>query len=603
MIAPASSSASALVGSVLGGRYDVVRLLGRGGMGEVYEGTHRLLQKRVAIKVLSPQLAVDETQRLRFLREARAANLIAHENVVTILDFGDGDPTYFVMEFLEGDDLHRLVSREGGLRWPRAQGLLLQMARALGAAHARGIVHRDVKPSNIFVLPRVGLPELVKVLDFGIAKLAGTGGETMGLTRTHELMGTVAYMAPEQALGERVDARTDVYSLGIVIYEMLSGKLPFNGTNSYKVLDQHVRTPPPRPTFVDPAIPPAVEALILRALAKQPADRFASMEELAHAIAGIGSTGGTAHAGAPRGTSAATAGDPGTVMLSWTPPSSREPIPPTEFLAMPVTPASAGPTEFLGREPPAPSSTPAVVTPTRAGTHTTLGAAPAMTRVEIPGRRRLAPWLFSAAIVSIGLGVAVGTQMIDDAPTTDAPVHAIAAASPTPAPAPEPTARWDAGTKVPTEQPTATTTTTGPPTGDTPAIPVATPPPATDPATTSNAGPAAEIATPSSSNRPRARTAQDDTTSATATFERTIAALRKAARRKCGSELGTTGVTVTFHVKADGATTLVNVSDATPLDGESGCVAALVRATKFHDGRDVGRHSIVLEPSSRSRQP
>ena len=601
MILPASPSAPALVGSVLGGRYDVVRLLGRGGMGEVYEGTHRLLQKRVAIKVLSGQLAVDETQRLRFLREARAANLIAHENVVSILDFGDGDPTYFVMEFLEGDDLHRLVSREGGLRWPRAQGLLLQMAHALGAAHARGIVHRDVKPSNIFVLPRVGLPELVKVLDFGIAKVAGTGGETMGLTRTHELMGTVAYMAPEQALGERVDARTDVYSLGIVIYEMLSGKLPFTGTNSYKVLDQHVRTPPPRPTFVDPAIPPAVEALILRALAKQPADRFASMAEFAHAIASIGSVGNTAHAGALPSTSAGAAGDPGTVMLSWTPPSSREPIPPTEFIAMPMTPAAAGPTEYLARELPASTPAPAVVTPTRAptraGTHTTLGIAPAMTRVEIPERRRLAPWLFGAAIVAVGLGVAVGTQMIDDVPITDAPVHAIAAASPTPAPAPpEPRGpQLDAGTPVPSEQPPAPPTT-GSPSVDTNATPVATPPPATAPETTPSAGPAAAVAPPRSTNKPRARPALGDTTSATATFERSIAALRKTARRKCGSELGTTGVTVTFHVKADGATTLVKVSGATPLDGESGCVSALVRAAKFYDGRDVGRHSIVLDP-------
>lgn len=288
MVEEARSAASPpLVGQVLGGRYEVIRAIGHGGMGEVYEGMHRLLQKRVAIKVLTARLAADDSQRRRFLREARAANKIEHENVVSILDFGDEDPTFFVMEFLDGDDLHTLVTREGGLRWTRAKGIILQLAGALGAAHARGIIHRDVKPSNCFVLRRFGKVDFVKVLDFGIAKVAEAAPGVPPLTSPRDVMGTAAYMAPEQARGEDVDARTDVYGLGVVLYEMLTGAVPFAGTN-YQILDQHVHKPPPPPQFVDATISPDVAPLILKALEKDPAKRFQSMDELADAVARIG---------------------------------------------------------------------------------------------------------------------------------------------------------------------------------------------------------------------------------------------------------------------------------------------------------------------------
>ncbi len=270
-----------LVGRVLGGRYDVVRLLGRGGMGEVYEGVHRLLQKRVAIKVLNAELALDEQQRRRFLREARAATAIAHENVVAILDFGDDEPTFFVMDLLEGADLQTLLAREGGLSWPRARAMLLQIASALGAAHARGIVHRDVKPSNCFVTHLGSDREQVKVLDFGIAKLLEPSAETRRLTRTNAVIGTIVYAAPEQMLGQQVDARTDVYALGIVAYEMLTGRPPFVGTSEYQIFDQQVRRAPPPPSFLDPAVPPGVAALILRALEKDPSRRPQTMAEVA----------------------------------------------------------------------------------------------------------------------------------------------------------------------------------------------------------------------------------------------------------------------------------------------------------------------------------
>lgn len=401
------AASPSLVGRVLGGRYDVIRLLGRGGMGEVYEGNHRLLHKRVAIKVLGSSLAAEENQRKRFLREARSANQIDHENVVSILDFGDDEPTYFVMEFLEGEDLHALVNREGGLRWTRARGIILQICAALAAAHARGIVHRDVKPSNCFVLRKGGRADFVKVLDFGIAKVTESDAAATGLTRTHELMGTVAYMAPEQALGEEVDARTDIYALGVVIYEMLSGKLPFSGTNSYKVLDQHVRKPPPPPTFVDATIPPEVAPLILKALEKDPANRFQSMDELAEAVARIGT------AAVPRGHAAGTEFLPGS-------DGGVAAMPPTQVLEGFGSAGQGGPTEPLhvqrGQAPRAPAT--AARRSERAETNPVDLGRP-MTAMTMSGGADVSPprpmlrYILTglAVLVAVGGGVVVGTQM------------------------------------------------------------------------------------------------------------------------------------------------------------------------------------------------
>lgn len=280
------ASAQDLVGETLEGRFQLVRLLGEGGMGAVYEGRHMRLDARVAVKVLSRDLAQDERQRKRFLREARAAVRIRHDNVVQILDFGEEPVAYFVMEYLEGIDLGQLVDMSGRLPWARARGLLLPMMRALSAAHNVGIIHRDIKPSNVFVTRREG-EDFVKVLDFGIAKVADSGPETRGVTRTDEVVGTVAYMSPEQALAHPVDARSDIYSVGVLMFELLTGQTPYSGATQYQIIHQHVNAPIPSMCSLDPRIPPAVDAIVTRALRKRSDDRFPTMDAMLEAVAAV----------------------------------------------------------------------------------------------------------------------------------------------------------------------------------------------------------------------------------------------------------------------------------------------------------------------------
>lgn len=280
------SSAQDLVGETLEGRFQLIRLLGEGGMGAVYEGRHMRLDARVAIKVLSRELAEDERQRRRFLREARAAVRIRHDNVVQIIDFGEEPVAYFVMEYLDGIDLAQLLQRTRSLPWDRVRGLILPMMRALGAAHKVGIVHRDVKPSNVFLTHRDG-EEVVKVLDFGIAKVADSGVETRGVTRTDEVVGTVAYMSPEQALAHPIDARSDVYSTGILVFELLTGRTPYVASTQYQIMHQHITSPVPSLLSFDPSIPPAVDLVVARALQKRPIDRFPTMDAMLEAFTAI----------------------------------------------------------------------------------------------------------------------------------------------------------------------------------------------------------------------------------------------------------------------------------------------------------------------------
>lgn len=278
-----------LSGSVLGGRYAVEDELGRGGMATVYAGRRLGLLNRVAIKVLHPELGREPANVKRFLREARAASLIAHENVVDILDFGEVDrlPVYFVMEFLEGSDLRKLLERRGPLPWDEARAIAVQVTGALAAAHGHGIVHRDVKPGNIFVVDRSGVPH-VKVLDFGIAKIVADNDKlTRGVTLTQGILGTVAYMAPEQARSQTLDARTDVYQLGVVLYQMLTGTVPFRGSSPFSVLARHIDEPPVPLREVRPGVPEELEAIVLTCLAKQPEDRFQSMAAIREALLAI----------------------------------------------------------------------------------------------------------------------------------------------------------------------------------------------------------------------------------------------------------------------------------------------------------------------------
>ena len=276
-----------LTGQVLGGRYEVLGKLGEGGMASVYEGRRVGLRNRVAIKVLKFDLSEDEGNVRRFLREARAASVIEHENIVDILDFGEVDalPVFYVMEFLDGEDLRALLKRMGPLSWEQAKPILLQVAAALEAAHLKGIIHRDVKPANIFLLPDPSGQPRVKMLDFGIAKvIEEVRGMTGGMTMTNGILGTVAYMAPEQARSQKLDARTDVYQLGVVAYQMLTGSVPFQGRNPFMVLGQHVNDAPRPPREVRAGIPEEAEAIVLTCLAKDPDHRFQSMTALRGAL-------------------------------------------------------------------------------------------------------------------------------------------------------------------------------------------------------------------------------------------------------------------------------------------------------------------------------
>lgn len=277
-----------LTGAVLAGRYRLRRLLDRGGMGYVYYGEHIAIGKRVAVKVLTSQTASSENHRTRLLREARACSRIAHENVVDITDFGEAPngSVFLVMELLQGETLAATLDREGPLPWARAKSIILQICRALHAAHRLGILHRDVKPDNCFRIKRGGNRDFVKMFDFGLAKILRDGGDRP-LTSNGTIFGTPEYMSPEQTRGAQVDHRSDLYSTGIILYELVTGTVPFRGDHFMEVFKQQVSAKPTPPSELNPAVSQALERVILKAIAKDPAKRFASMQELATALTAV----------------------------------------------------------------------------------------------------------------------------------------------------------------------------------------------------------------------------------------------------------------------------------------------------------------------------
>lgn len=412
-------------GTILG-RYEIGRPLGRGGMGAVYEAVHRDLRKHVAVKVLAGSLAHDEIARQRFLREGEAASRIRHPHVVDVTDVGtEGEHTYLVMELLEGEDLASRIAR-GPLEVQEAVDVMLPVLAGVHAAHQEGITHRDLKPENIF-LARQRIGGLVpKVLDFGVSKLA-TDSKAMALTGTAAVFGTPFYMPPEQVRGARqADHRSDQYALGVVLYEALTGRRPYEGDNVYAILHAIGSGEFPRPRALRPQIPEALEAAILRSMSLDPAGRFASVATFGAALlpfagettrAVWGSTFRTAVSA-----SAATAVMPAGADLGGavTPPP----------IAPPGTPGSISGTRLLDSKPP----------PAK----TTLGAATGQMGTDgVLIRRKTGRWVGAVAALAGAGGfiwaINAGVFSHSAPAPPPAPVIAPTRAAPLPPPDTEPT--------------------------------------------------------------------------------------------------------------------------------------------------------------------
>jgi serine/threonine protein kinase len=274
-----------LVGQALAGRYKLVKMIGQGGMGSVYQASDLQMSNRVvAVKVLAPHLVSDEKQVLRFEQEARAANQLRHPNTISVLDFGQADGHIFmVIEFLTGDTLTN-VMRKGRLDLWRSLYMMRQICKSLAEAHSKGIIHRDLKPDNIFVCEIYGEKDFIKVIDFGIAKFLEAGGQE--LTQAGKMFGTPRYLSPEQAQGLPLSAASDLYSLGVILFEMVSGRPPFVAEDPIAVAIKHVQEAPPSFAEVAPEVhvPPEVDTLVFKLLAKKALQRYQSAEEVLEAI-------------------------------------------------------------------------------------------------------------------------------------------------------------------------------------------------------------------------------------------------------------------------------------------------------------------------------
>ena len=260
-----------MIGKMLDNRYELLEVIGSGGMAVVYKAKCHRLNRLVAVKVLKSDLAEDADFRRRFRDESQAVAMLSHPNIVSVYDVSRGETEYIVMELIDGITLKQYMEKRGQLNWREALHFITQIMKALAHAHSRGIIHRDIKPQNIMVL-RDGS---VKVADFGIACLANSAN-----TLTQEALGSVHYMSPEQARGDRTDARSDIYSAGVVLYEMLTGRLPFEGDSAVSVAIQHLSSVPLSPREINPDVPEALELICMKAMASELEKRYASADEM-----------------------------------------------------------------------------------------------------------------------------------------------------------------------------------------------------------------------------------------------------------------------------------------------------------------------------------
>lgn len=273
------------MGSVLAGRYEIISEVGRGALGVVYKARHLVMEKTVAVKILFADVEKDETTFLRFQREAQAASSMSHPNIVTVYDFGvsDGKTPYLVMDFVEGVNLKDVIARHGRLSIDRSVSIFLQMCSALEHAHSKGILHRDIKPENVVLLHTAWNPEFVKLVDFGIAKYVNEPTTaSRKLTMEGQVLGTPAYMSPEQVMGDKLDARSDIYCMGVLMYNVITGKLPIVGSTSTDTMSRHITDQPIEFHIACPElkIPFRLQRTIMKALKKHPQDRHQTMKEL-----------------------------------------------------------------------------------------------------------------------------------------------------------------------------------------------------------------------------------------------------------------------------------------------------------------------------------
>jgi len=302
-VAAAAAPADPFVGKVVNGKFRVENLIGQGGMGRVYRAHHLTLDRPVVLKMLHRAYSADPQIVQRFQREARAASRLDHPNSIAVLDFGESeDGTLFMaMEYLPGKDLGHVVADEFPLPEARIIRVGAQVLSALAEAHAHGIIHRDLKPENVMVVPRRDNPDFVKVLDFGIAKIVDAGESDPKLTQAGLVCGTPEYMSPEQARGANLDARSDLYSMGVLLYQLCTGDLPFQSDTPVGFLTAHLSDVPvpPRQRRPDLSISPALDALITRSLEKDPARRFGSADEMRLALLACAPGASGTRVGAP----------------------------------------------------------------------------------------------------------------------------------------------------------------------------------------------------------------------------------------------------------------------------------------------------------------